>query len=436
MNIRIFPPEELVEATVELPISKSVAARAMIINSLTSPAGEFKLPDDRPLPTDITTLYNALQALRNADKSSSDPLMINVGGSGSAMRFLTAFLSVQEGLHTVIDGDERSHQRPIGTLVESLRWCGADITFIGEEGFPPLEIKGRKLRGGDIAIPSSVSSQYVSAVMMVAPFMTGGLHITLQGEQVSSPYVKLTTGMMEKAGVAVDYEGAEVTIPESTYKPVDWQMESDWSAASYWYEIESLSSGFITLPGLDTASLQPDRAAADIFSNLGVATNPDDTEEGEVVIAASPELSPRLVIDLSDNPDLVPPLAVTCAMAGIPFSFTGISHLRVKESDRIEALHNELLKVGVSISTEPAGTMTWDGHRLPISQLPEFDTYNDHRIAMALAPVALYIPGIIIKDTDVVNKSYPTFWQDLSDAGFKFQNPDEPAEESQENEQE
>lgn len=425
MNIRIFPPEELVETTVELPISKSVAARAMIINALTSPAGSVTLPSEKPSARDITILHEALETVK-ADTGSEVPLKINVGASGSAMRFMTAYLSAVDGLHTVIDGDTRSHERPIGTLVESLRWCGADITFLGEEGFPPLEIKGRKLRGGEIAIPASVSSQYVSAVMMVAPLMEGGLHITLQGEQVSSPYVRLTASMMEKAGVAVEYEGAEVKVPEAPYKPVEWQMEADWSAASYWYEIESLSSGFVTLTGLDASSLQPDREAAKIFSELGVATNPEGDNGEGVELAASPDLSPRLVLDLSGTPDLVPSLAVTCAMAGIPFHFTGVAHLRVKESDRIEALRAELLKVGVDMETEPSGTISWSGQRLPVGRIPKFETYGDHRIAMAFAPAALYIPGIVIKDSDVVNKSYPGFWEDLSQAGFTFRDADEP----------
>lgn len=302
------------------------------------------------------------------------------------------------------------------------------ITFLGEEGFPPLEIKGRKLRGGEIAIPATVSSQYVSAVMMVAPFMEGGLHITLQGEQVSSSYVRLTAAMMEKAGVAVDYSGAEIRIPQTPYKPVNWEMEADWSAASFWYEVESLSSGFLTLMGLDAESCQPDRASAKIFAELGVATNPEGSKEGEVELGASPDMSPRLVLDLADTPDLVPPLAVTCAMAGIPFQFSGIAHLRVKESDRIEALRRELLKVGVTVDTEIPGTMSWDGRRMPVNSIPEFDTYDDHRIAMSLAPAALYIPGIVIRDCDVVNKSYPGFWQDMSDAGFMFQDADAPAD--------
>lgn len=414
MDYRIFPPDEPIDARVVLPLSKSMMNRALVINALTSGASPVNVPEDAP--DDVEIMVRAIDAIRGA--VGGPQVSVNVGGSGSAMRFLTAMIAVTEGTDVLLDGDARSHQRPIGTLVEALRWCGADITFTGEEGFPPLHIKGRSLRGGTVAIPADESSQYVSAVMMAAPLMRGGLKINLEGNQVSSPYMRLTAAMMRQAGVDVENDGDQVFIPQTPYAPVDFAPEADWSAATFWYEAEALSSGSLVLEGLNPGSLQPDSRAAKIYTDLGVLTDSEGTVDGEVHLDPSPDLSPRLLLDLSDTPDMVPSLVVTCSMIGIPFEFSGVSHLRIKECDRIEALRQELLKVGVMLTTQPEGTIGWDGHRGPVVEIPVFDVHGDHRIAMALAPVAVFVPGVVIRDAEVVTKSYPDFWQQLERAGF------------------
>ncbi len=426
MDYRIFPPDEPIDARVALPLSKSMMNRALVINALTSGAESLPIPDDAP--DDVKIMAGAIDSIRGA--VGAGQVEVNVEGSGSAMRFLTAMISATEGADVLLDGDARSHQRPIGTLVEALRWCGADITFTGEEGFPPLHIKGRSLRGGTVAIPADESSQYVSAVMMVAPLMRGGLTINLEGNQVSSPYTRLTADMMRQAGVDVESDGNQILIPQTPYSPVEFLPEADWSAASFWYEAEALSSGSVVLEGLKSGSMQPDSVAAKIYTSLGVLTDPEGAVDGEVHLEPSPDLSPRLVLDLSDTPDMVPSLAVTCAMIGIPFEFSGVGHLRIKECDRIEALRQELLKVGVMLSTQPEGTIGWDGHRGPVAEVADFDVHGDHRMAMALAPVAVYMPGVMVRDAEVVAKSYPDFWQQLERAGFVVEDAAKPAEDT------
>lgn len=423
MDYRIFPPDEPIDARVALPVSKSMMNRALVINALTPGATPMTVSED--VADDITVMARAIEAIRGGAPGTQTA--VNVGGSGSAMRFLAAMISATEGAEVILDGDVRSHQRPIGTLVEALRWCGADITFMGEEGFPPLLIKGRSLRGGTVAIPADKSSQYVSAVMMIAPLMRGGLTINLEGNQVSSPYIRLTAAMMRQAGVDVESGGNQIIIPQTAYAPTDFAPEADWSAAAFWYEAEALSSGSVVIEGLKRDSLQPDSAAAKIYEGLGVLTDPEEKVDGEIRLEPSPDLSPRMVLDLSDTPDIVPSLTVTCAMIGIPFEFAGVGHLRLKECDRIEALHRELLKVGVMLTTEPEGTIGWDGHRGPVNELPVFDTHGDHRMAMALAPVAIFVPGVVVRDAEVVAKSYPDFWQQLQRAGFVIEDASKPS---------
>ncbi len=405
MNYRIFPPEELLETRVKLPLSKSLSNRALIINALTPgalPLGEIADCDD----TRVTS-----EAL------ASDADCINVGAAGTAMRFLTAYFASSPGRTVTLDGSERMRHRPIAALVDALRQCGAEISYAGEEGYPPIRIAGSRLAGGSITVPASISSQYISALMMVAPLMTEGLTIHLEGEIISRPYILMTLAMMKEWGAEGELEGNRLTLEPGIYRPVEFAVEADWSAASYWYELEALTSGWITLDGLRSDSLQGDKAVSRIFNNLGVVTEWEG-EDGGTDLVASPDLSPRLTIDMTDTPDLAQTVIVTCAMLGIPFRITGLASLRIKETDRLEALRKEILKIGIILRIENSDTMEWEGERRPITEMPEFDTYEDHRMAMALAPVSVYVPGIVIRDVEVVSKSYPTFWDDLRNAGF------------------
>lgn len=415
---RIFPPEDFMEARVTLPLSKSQSARALVIAALTPGA-----PAPAPVAEcdDTRLIANAL--------SDPEAVEVDCGAGGTTMRFLTAFYAVQEGRRVRLDGSERMRHRPIGVLVDALRALGADIEYEGEEGFPPLAVTGRRLEGGEIEMDATVSSQYISALLMAAPLMRQGLRIRFKGDPVSRPYIQMTLRLMADAGVEGELTPEGVSVPHGSYRApaCPRPIEGDWSAAAAWYETEAMAAGIINVSNLATeGSVQGDRRLADIYSRLGVVTEPG--EEGGTDLLANPDPDARAVIDFTDNPDLVPYATVTCAMLGYPFRFTGLGTLAIKETDRITALCAEMLKVGVVIDTPVHGVMEWDGRRNPIRELPVFETYDDHRMAMALAPASIFLPGIVICDPDVVSKSYPEFWEQLAGAGFTIQEIEEEAE--------
>ena len=406
MNCRVFPPDKMLETQVSLPLSKSISNRALVINALTAGA----LPLKKVAKCDDTDVMVA--AL------SSEEACVNIGAAGTAMRFLTAYYSSQPGREIVIDGTERMRHRPIAVLVDALRACGATIEYVGEECYPPLRISGKKLHGGDITLSASVSSQYISALLMIAPTMEQGLRLTLEGDIISRPYIMMTLSMMRQWGVESEFVGNIITIAPQKYAPVDFEVEADWSAASYWYEIAALSSGDVSLCGVNSISVQGDSEISKYFEYLGITTHFDD---GIVELEPSPDLVPRLNIDLSDQPDLAQTIVVTSCMLGVPFHITGLSTLKIKETDRLEALRTEMLKLGMVLTIERDSELIWDGTRRPIYEFPVIDTYEDHRMAMAFAPVSIFIPGIVINNIEVVSKSYPDYWQHLQDAGFKLQ---------------
>ncbi len=409
MDYRIFPPEEMIDVSIALPLSKSISNRALVINAL---SGAEK-PLERVASCDDTDVLVKALSAKNGGK-------VDVGAAGTAMRFLTAYFAIQAGMEVTIDGTARMRQRPIGALVDALRDCGASIEYLDQEGFPPLLVKGRKLIGGEARLPASISSQYVSALLMIAPLMTDGLRLTLDGDVISRPYISMTLALMRKWGVEGIFSGNLITVPSGRYSAgISFDAEADWSAASYWYEIAALSAGMVSLEGLDRASLQGDSQVVQLFRRLGVATVFDPA--GVVRLEPSPEVYSRIDLDMSEQPDLVQTLAVTCCFLRIPFRLRGLSTLKIKETDRLEALRIELGKFGFEVEEEHADTLVWEGARHPIFEIPAIDTYQDHRMAMALAPHALYLPGIVVKDAEVVSKSYPRYWEDLVQAGFKIE---------------
>lgn len=404
MDYRIYPPEETVDATIMLPLSKSISNRALVINALT--------PDARPISQ--IAVCDDTDAMVRALASTDD--YINIGAAGTTMRFLTAYFSSREGRTVTLDGSERMRHRPIKILVDALRRCGADIEYLGEEGYPPLRITGRHLSGGDIELPATVSSQYISALLMTAPVMEQGLTIHLSGEAISRPYILMTLAMMEQWGVSGDFSQGVISIPHADYRPCDFTVEADWSASSYWYEIAALSASEFNLPGLEHPSVQGDSRIAKIFEALGVVT---EYGSNGIAISPSPDLNGRLDIDLSEQPDLAQTVIVTCCMLGIPFHITGLSTLKIKETDRISALVTELAKLSFVLEVERDSEIIWDGSRRPVfDETIAIDTYDDHRMAMAFAPCAIYLPGLIINNIEVVSKSYPGYWDDLRAAGF------------------
>lgn len=434
MDYRIFPPQDLLEANIKLPASKSLSNRVLILDAMTPGA----IPAEGVADCDDT---RAVQGALATDVTGSEPTAVNIGAAGTAMRFLTAYYATQSGASVLLDGSERMRHRPIGPLVTALQSLGADVSYAGEEGFPPLLIRGCAPRGGEVTLNATVSSQYVSALLMAAPRMTEGLTLTLEGEPASMPYILMTIGLMKQRGIEVERDGSTITVKPGQYNPVEYTVEADWSAAGYWYELQALTSGWVTLRGLDERSLQGDSAAVSLFADLGVITRfggesgdeEEDIAPGDTSLCASPDLAPRFVRDLSATPDLAQTVAVTCGMLGIPFRLEGLASLRIKETDRLQALSNELVKIGVIVEIERDSVLSWDGARRPIFEVPVFDTYDDHRMAMSLAPVAVYLPGIVVRDAEVVNKSYPGFWEDLTRAGFRLMDPsDEITDEDEE----
>jgi len=401
MDYKIFPPEEILETSVTLPLSKSISARALVMGALG--ASEAGAVADC---ADTRAIAGAL---------SGHATNINIGAAGTAMRFLTAYYAATPGADIIIDGSERMRQRPIGALVDALRRLGADIEYTCLEGFPPLKIKGMSLSGGEIEVDSSLSSQYVSAILMVAPVMKSPLTLKLSGDIVSMPYINMTVQMMRDRGIDAEIERDTVYVRGGRYGGGCRPIEPDWSAAAFWYEIAAITAGWVTLNGLKAHDIQGDKALADIFPKLGVLT--EFTDEG-AELSATPDLYSRLDIDMTDTPDLVQALAVTACAIGMPFRMTGVGNLRIKETDRLEALRRELLKVGCVVEIEGDDVIAWEGRRMPVTEMPQIDTYNDHRMAMAFAPLSVFVPGIVVRDAEVVDKSYPAFWDDLRAAGF------------------
>ncbi len=426
MQYQIEAPAEL-NHTVRLPASKSISNRALIIHAL---SGGKTMPDNLSDCDDTEVIVKAL---------CDNPHDIDIKAAGTAMRFMTALLSVRDGEEHVLTGTERMKHRPIGVLVDALRLLGADISYIGEEGFPPLRIRGRALEGGLLEVPGNISSQYVSALLMIGPTLKSGLTLRLTGTVISRPYIDLTLWMMREYGADAEWNDFEtIVVNPCPYKERPYLIENDWSAASYWYEMMALSQGKedeIRLEGLMDGSKQGDSSVRYIFSLLGVKSIFETTQEGKpttVKLRRSGRPVPRLEYDFNNAPDLAQTFVVCCALLGVPFHFRGLSTLKIKETDRIEALKKEMRKLGYIVRDANNSELFWNGERCeptvslhaPHSTLRPvgIDTYEDHRMALAFAPAALRIDGLRINNPQVVTKSYPHYWEDLTQCGFRIEN--------------
>lgn len=402
----------LIGTTINLPASKSICNRALIIQAL---AGSTMLPANLSDCDDTRVMAAALRDM---------PEVIDIGAAGTAMRFLAAYLSVGTGTHT-LTGTERMRQRPIGVLVDALRQLGAHIEYLGTEGFPPLRVTGRPLAGGALEVAGDVSSQYISALLMIGPMLRQGLTLKLTGDIVSRPYIDLTLWTMTEFGAQVEWSDVDtISVAPVPYRATTYAVENDWSAASYWYEVVALLNkpeARVVLPGLSDGSRQGDSVTRYIGSLMGVRTTFDTLADGsqQVVLASHGCTLPRLDYDFVNSPDLVQTFVVACAAKGIPFHFTGLASLKIKETDRIEALKRELRKLGVLLTDRHDSELIWDGERCDPTMEP-IDTYQDHRMAMAFAPAALTLGPVTINHPEVVSKSYPHYWDDLRRAGFKI----------------
>lgn len=385
------------EIQVNLPASKSISNRVLILNALSySPYNINNLSDS----DDTAVLLEALD---------SNETFFDIGAAGTSMRFLTAFLSKTVG-EWVITGSARMKERPIKLLVDALNKLGAKIEYVENDGFPPLKIYGSALIGGEISLDGGVSSQYISALMMIAPYMQRGMKLTLTGEVISQPYILMTKTLMRDFGVEVKFDGKCIEIEPQSYTPVRFTVESDWSAASYWYEILSIiGKGSVVLTGLTQNSTQGDSKVAELFEQLGVET--EYFSDGVKLIPIVSNVS-KFEYDFVNQPDLAQTFAVCCCLKNIPFHFFGVQSLKIKETNRIDALIVELAKLGFVLFEPAEGELAWNGELCEPNAEIVISTYHDHRMAMAFAPACLLFP-INIENPGVVSKSYPNFWNDF-----------------------
>lgn len=408
MNYRIIAPRRI-EGEIDLPASKSISNRVLLLNALCATPGRLS---NLAQCDDTDAVLSAL--------AQSDASEVNIGAAGTAMRFLTAYFATREGREVVIDGTERMRQRPIGVLVDALRQLGADIEYVEAEGYPPLKITGTRLHGGALTVSGSVSSQYITAILLIAPVI-GGIALTIEGEIMSRPYIDMTLALMARYGVKTEWRENVIHVPAGEYTALDFTVEADWSAASYWWAMQAIvPQSRITLKGLELQSLQGDSRIAELMSQMGVMGNwcgryLDLRSNGGVGCCCS------TFADLSGTPDIAQTLVVMLCLMGRPFRITGLRTLRIKETDRLEALRIELRKLGYVVKVEGDDAISWHFETTAAETAPHISTYHDHRMAMAFAPAAIRFPGLIIDDAQVVSKSYPLFWEHLRQAGFKIE---------------
>lgn len=419
MRYKVSAPATL-DAGIQLPASKSISNRALILHALAH---------GTTMPSNLSDCDDTRVMVRALDGS---PEHIDILAAGTAMRFLTAYLSVTPGSR-LITGTQRMQQRPIRILVDALRTLGAQIEYAGNEGFPPLRITGTELKGEEISLAGNVSSQYISALLMIGAVLPNGLRLHLTGDIISRPYINLTLQLMSDFGAQADWSSEKsITVSPGGYRDTPFTVESDWSAASYWYQIVALEGmkkeklrrknegdeedeACVELLGLFPHSYQGDSRGAEVFARLGVHT--EYTSRGVKLTRKGTPVT-RLDEDMVDIPDLAQTFVVTCCLMNIPFRFTGLQSLKIKETDRITALITELRKLGYVVRSEQDSILLWDGERCPAEASPVIATYEDHRMAMAFAPACLVLPEIRIDEPQVVSKSYPGYWEDLKKAGF------------------
>lgn len=422
------------KGTIQLTGSKSESNRALILQALSEGNIEVK---NLSSAADTVTLDRILKDLRgqsyelraqaqphtatqtagHSEIETRNSKIVDVGPAGTAMRFLTAYAAVKD-LDVILTGSERMKQRPIGILFDALHTLGARISYVENEGFPPIKIEGGfEQRTKRVKIKGDVSSQYITALLLVGPTLPRGIELEIVGKLTSRPYVEMTLGLMEQCGIRYDWLDNKIYIGPQPFLKSQLTVEPDWSAASYWYSIAALSAeAEIELPNLRKYSLQGDSRITEIMANFGISST---FTNNSVIVKKEAKAFKNKHFDLKDCPDLAQTIIVCCAALGYEASFTGLETLKIKETDRILALQNELAKIGVKL-TEDNYTYTLDCSQLHFPEKITIKTYEDHRMAMAFAPLALLVNEVEIEEPQVVAKSYPHFWDDLNKAGFEI----------------
>ncbi|MFV8344274.1 3-phosphoshikimate 1-carboxyvinyltransferase [Flavobacterium sp. XS2P39] len=404
MNLLLQTSHSNLQAQIAVTGSKSETNRLLLLQAL--------FPS---ITLDNTSNSDDSEVMQKALKGNEE--IVDIHHAGTAMRFLTAYFAVNEGREVVLTGSPRMQERPIKVLVEALEQLGAKITYEKEAGYPPIRIKGQKITANKVNIPANVSSQYISALSLVAPKLENGIEITLVGEITSVPYIKMTLALLNDLGIKTSFEGNVITVyPKHEVESRVMTVESDWSSASYFFSLAALAeSATISLTSYKETSLQGDSALVEIYKQMGVETH---FEENKMTLTKQADFVPQTVnFELNNTPDIAQTIVVTCLGLGIGCHLTGLHTLKIKETDRLEALRIEMTKLGANITvTNDSLTLVASAainHNVPIA------TYNDHRMAMAFAPLALKVP-IIIENAEVVSKSYPDFWNDLKSLGFEI----------------
>jgi 3-phosphoshikimate 1-carboxyvinyltransferase len=423
-NIILSKKGKTANGTVQLTGSKSECNRALVIEALSN--GNVKVENISDAADTVTLAGillpgsgdEELSETSNTQLTTHNTKLINIGPAGTAMRFLTAYFTLQDG-EVILTGSERMKQRPIGVLVDALRELGAHIEYVEKEGFPPLKLKGSfEQLTSKISIKGNISSQYITALLLIAARLPLGLELHIEGDLTSRPYVQMTLAMLEQAKIRHTWEGNVIAISHQEFATTILPVEPDWSAASYWYSIAALADeAELFLPGLTQYSLQGDSVITEIMANFGITSQ---FKDGGVYLQKEIKPIVRKIFDMKECPDLAQTVIVVCAALGHEATFTGLETLKIKETDRVKALQNELAKMGVKL-IEKGQVYKLDCSEKFIPERIFINTYEDHRMAMAFAPLALLIPEVEIEDAKVVEKSYPAFWTDLEKVGFKVE---------------
>ncbi len=399
------PPNSLLRSRIQITGSKSESNRLLLLQALYPNITIDNLSNS----DDSEVMQQGLQIHRGE---------VDIHHAGTAMRFLTAFFASQEGRDVVLTGSKRMTERPVKVLVDALRSLGAEIAYVRNEGYPPIQIKGKQLLERKVSLPANISSQYISALLLIAARLENGLELELVGKITSVPYIDMTLGLLSQLGIQNSFEGNTITIaPKVSVDPVNLVVESDWSSASYFYSIVALGAvgTEIQLSAYRENSLQGDSVLAEVYKRFGVETA---FGEQTVVLRKTRECQLSTVdFELSNAPDIAQTIAVSCFGLGMGCHLSGLHTLKIKETDRLEALQTELSKLGAAISVTDR-TLTL----MPTTTMKKdvvIDTYNDHRMAMAFAPLALKT-SLIINDAEVVSKSYPDYWKDLKSLQFNI----------------
>ena len=458
-TVRIIKPDKTLKGKIQLPSSKSISNRLLIMQAV---SGE-KFSINNLSRADDTVILQKLLNTIDMSANQKDAVIIDCSNSGTDLRFLTALLAMKPG-RWVLTGSDRMKQRPVGELVDSLKQLGASVEYLGNVGFPPLLIKGRKLGSCDLQINAGISSQFISALLMIGPYLSEGLTLHLKGDVVSEPYINMTVKLIKECGIEITKWKHEIRIEPGPYSGNQFTVESDWSAASFWYQAAALADNVnLELPGLSKKSLQGDSLIASAFTVFGVQSEfgrirPETgksekrkakseeriensheaqaksqepramSEEsmGTVKLSKTPSIPEGFYYDFTHHPDLALPMIATCAALGLRGRFEGLKSLAIKESDRVRSLTTELQKLGCKLKLTTGDFPVIEIQPSKLLQNPDavIDTYRDHRMAMTFAMLALKTGSIRIADPEVVTKSYPGFWEDLDTMGFKKINGD------------